>query len=278
MDPGVRKQLQGMMEDRAVPDLHLGLSSDPTYLIQALRDLTAEADTLLGWQEIEGVEALGFELSGAKAGFGPPLFDNAMDNMVRLWIDFQSALPVRVELHFVSKVAPIESTGMSARFAIDAVYDQFELDPPITAELFNAAIPADYTPIEEMTGLAPQFSEEALLESLRVFSELTGRYPSSLNTFSVAHEISFVIGSLQAKQIAAKSRGAGTADLPKVSEVGPKLQGFTYFTKLEADGAAPAYFGDKVKPGDGESILMQWTLPGGTTRVIYGDLSIETLP
>ena len=49
------------------------------------------------------------------------------------------------------------------------------------------------------------------------------------------------------------------------------------YTVLEADGREPQYFGKDVQPGDADSVLLSWTLRDGQTRVIYGDLSTETL-
>jgi outer membrane lipoprotein-sorting protein len=277
-EPEVAGRMKDLVADRVVPGLHMGLSSDPTYLIEALRDLTAEADVDLGWQTLNGVKAYGFELSGAKAGFGPPLFDDTADNKVRIWFDPETALPVRIELHFVSKIEKIERSELSARFVVDAVYDQFDLDVALERELFAPEIPEDFAPIDELSAFAGKLNEAAFVESLRVFGEQTGRYPTSLNLFNIAHEVSFLIGSIQGERLAAQHHGADTSEFPDTNEVGKKLQGFAYFTKLESDGAMPEYFGDTVKPGDGESVLVQWTLPDGATRVIYGDLSVETLP
>ena len=49
------------------------------------------------------------------------------------------------------------------------------------------------------------------------------------------------------------------------------------YTILQADGREPQYHGKEVHPGDAESVLLSWTLDDGRTRVIYGDLSAETL-
>jgi hypothetical protein len=37
------------------------------------------------------------------------------------------------------------------------------------------------------------------------------------------------------------------------------------------------YFGDRVKPGEKDRILMRWRLDNGRYRVIYGDLRADTV-
>lgn len=270
--------LRDLLSERIVPDLHMGKLSDPAHMIEALRELTAEADADLGWKTFDGVEAYGFEISGAKAGFGPPLFDDIPENKVRLWIDPENVRPVRIEVHFVTKIAEVAMTGMSARFVMDSVYNDFELDGPLAAELFEPNIPEAFTPIDELAMLPGDLTEEAFIDALGIFSDLTGRYPPSMNIYNVMYEVSFVIGSVQSKRLIAEGRGEDTSGMPAIDEVGKKLQGFLYFRKLETEGAAPEYFGEATKPADADRVLVQWTLPDGATRVIYGDLSVETVP
>ena len=50
-----------------------------------------------------------------------------------------------------------------------------------------------------------------------------------------------------------------------------------FVQKLAADGHEPEYFGDVVTPDDADEVLLRWRLDDGQMRVIYGDLSAETV-
>jgi hypothetical protein len=51
-----------------------------------------------------------------------------------------------------------------------------------------------------------------------------------------------------------------------------------FYVRLIRDGHQPEYFGDTVKAADADAVLLRWHLDNGDTRVLYGDLTIETLP
>jgi len=50
-----------------------------------------------------------------------------------------------------------------------------------------------------------------------------------------------------------------------------------FYRQLLVEDREPDYFGATVKPGDADAVLMRWKLEGGSTRVVYGDLRVETL-
>lgn len=50
-----------------------------------------------------------------------------------------------------------------------------------------------------------------------------------------------------------------------------------FYQRLANEGHEPEYFGATVKPGDGAAVLLRWKLDDGKTRVIHGDLRVETV-
>jgi hypothetical protein len=50
-----------------------------------------------------------------------------------------------------------------------------------------------------------------------------------------------------------------------------------FYIKLGRDGNDPAYYGQDVKAGDANAVLMRWKISNDTYRVIYGDLSAENV-
>jgi len=259
----------------------MSLSQDPDRLLRGLRNLTADADRELGRDTIDGGAVIGYEIAGEKVGFGPPWTDRAKENRAELWVDAESGVPVRLVFHFVTHVSAMSAipVPMSASFALTTVYDRFELDTPLSADRFEPVIPDDYTLRQDSGRPEMQMPDEAALhEALRVFSELAGRYPSSLTAMSLGHETSVLIGTIVAKRIVAERAGRTDAEIPDVDFVGKKLRGLMLYAFLEMTGHEPEYFGAEVKPGEAEKVLMRWRLDDGDTRVIYGDLRAETVP
>jgi hypothetical protein len=50
-----------------------------------------------------------------------------------------------------------------------------------------------------------------------------------------------------------------------------------FYTKLAQDGNQPAYYGQDVKAGDANAVLMRWKISDDTYRVIFGDLTAENV-
>jgi hypothetical protein len=57
-----------------------------------------------------------------------------------------------------------------------------------------------------------------------------------------------------------------------------RLQGpFIFYSKLVQEGNEPVYYGDKVSAEFGDSVLMRWKVADGKYRVIFGDLTVDTV-
>jgi len=273
------EEVREAVANKPRPDIHFAaLTQDPDRLIRGLRNLTADADRELGSDTIEGHDVIGYEIAGEKVGFGPPYTDQAKENRAELWVDVKTGVPVRLVFHFVTRISSMQGMPISVSYAMTTVYDQFELDTPLSADRLEPVIPDGYTPQEDNPLMEMRVPDEAeFVEALRLFSEISGRYPSSLNAMSVSYELSYILGILQAKHITAKRDERTSEDIPDVQSVGMKLQGLMLYTYLEVMGREPVYSGEEVKPGDADDVLMKWTLEDGRTRIIYGDLRTETV-
>ncbi len=254
------------------------LSQNPSRLLRGIRALTSGADGDLGRDTFDGRELIGYAIAGEKVGFGPPVIDNAEENRAELWIDAQSGLAARLVFHFVNSIPGTRDLPLKASLTMTIVYDRFEWDTALSADWFEPVIPADYTRRQDgMPERMPMPDEAGLLDALRVFHELAGRYPSSLNALSIGQEVAYILGSLNAKRINAQKSGGSDAEIPDTQSVGEKLQGLALYSLLGMQGREPEYFGGQVKPGDAEAVLMKWQIEEGGTRVIYGDLRAETV-
>lgn len=249
------------------------LPDDPDRLLHALRNLTADADRELGPQVIEGRDVVGYEIAGEKVGFGPPWTDESRENRAELWVDSETGLPVRLVFHYAKEVAATQAIPREMSYVLTVVYDAFEWEPALAPDWFAAVIPEGYAP-HESTAPQPMVApdEAALLAALRQFSELAGRYPTSLNVSDVSYEVAVLAGTARAKQLVAKRAGRKEPPSPDLKP----LSGLTYFALLEMQGRKPEYFGAEVEPGRADRVLMRWTLESGEVRVIYGDLKTET--
>lgn len=233
---------------------------NPDAWVQRLRGLTDEQAGTLGERTFDGHEAVGFKIPGEKLGYastGSP----ERDAYGELWVDTETRLPVR----FVMSM-PVPAPGER----VTLVFDQFEWDVPLEADLFKPQIDESFTKLDlQLT----RPTEEALLNTLKEVSDLTGgRYTSTLEPASMMVELTTMLAE-SSKDLVRDMDHQG------MMEFGIKIiAGGQYYQKLVREGHDPEYFGGDVTAADADQILLRWKLDNGQTRVIYGDLRIETLP
>ena len=246
------------------------LKSAPDEFIGKFIKLTGKADRLLGRSELDGCNVEGFEISGEKLGLdfaAAGAEENRPDrprSAARLWVDLSTNLPVRMEIE-CALPAPAEH--------ILTVYDAFKWNEPLQAGLFEPSIPDDYRTFD--VNIPPR-SEQTLLEGLKLYAELVGRYPTSLNPASVAAEMAFAMAMNGPSEATSEDPTNAVAAAVNQDFITASV-GCTFVRKLEADGHAPEYFGATVSPADTEEVLLRWRLDDGQMRVIYGDLRAETI-
>jgi outer membrane lipoprotein-sorting protein len=104
---------------------------DPMENLRFYVNLLDKADRILDTKTFDGRECVGFEISAAKYGNNP---ENWID---RIWLDVQTKLPVRIEMHG----RPITSRpGETFTF----IQDQIEYYAQIPTEMFEPEIPAGF--------------------------------------------------------------------------------------------------------------------------------------
>jgi len=233
--------------------------SSPDAFILALAKLKGEASRELGRKNLDGVEALGYEISGQILGLG-----HAEGVRSELWINATTYLPVR----YLADI-PVPQLGGTMRM----VYDQFEWDTPVDAKLIVPEIPADYTRLDAK---APVADEAALIKGLGNYAELVGKYPPALDATTITTDYSAALGRRIASEMMRTWKAPDQKELMQKSlEIG---SGIEFYQKLIREGRSPEYFGKTVTPGQKEGVLVRWKTEDGQLRVIYGDLRVETLP
>ena len=277
----VDDDLREMAAGSPGPDVHfMSLAQNPDRLLRGVRDLTMDAEREFDRERTDEGELIGYAIPAERVGLPSRPAGQVNQNRAALWVDAESGDVARLEFNSATVVPGTEALPLKSSFTMTIVYDRFEFDPSLEEEWFAPVIPDAYKP-RAKDGLATVLhmpDEAELLEGLRVFAEVAGRYPSSLSAMDASYDVAFVLGSIQAKVLNAKRLGKIDPTIPDMAVVGKQLQGLALFALLELQGREPAYFGASVKPGDAESVLMQWTLDDGDRRVIYGDLRTDTVP
>jgi hypothetical protein len=126
---------------------------------------------------IDGVEVQGFrttdpEYLGAIGG-------DTTSIELTLWVDVENWLPFRSEMN-LSSGEQMQVTG--------ATYD-YRWNVPVQASDFDPVIPEDFKPFSTDGVMMPGMTEADAIEGLKLFAEMTGRYPKKLNMLDVAQEI-----------------------------------------------------------------------------------------
>ncbi len=238
----------------------------PDEWLRSLRRATIDG-RCVGTREINGVACEGYELDGAKAHYPhwrrPAAGENAPDPRMVLWIDPRAELPVSLEA-----TVP----GPQPDSTLTMVHDQFEWSTALARADFEPPIDDSYERVELNM---PRAGEAALINGLRACAEMFGEYPAALDPATLAARVS----AMMVRKAADKSE-QGDWHAAMHSASGPALQlaaGAKFLVQLDADGRKPEYFGDEVRPGDADKVLVRYLLPSGEARMIYGDLRAETL-
>jgi hypothetical protein len=206
-------------------------------VITDLKDLPVEE---LGQQNIDGLEAIGFKLSGPNKEF-------------TIWANPETARPIRIEV----------VVGQSL-----FIFKNFEFDVPVDESLVSMEPPDGYT-LSDKTFDMTNFTEQDFITLLRLWVEhlLGGNFPQSLSASELVN---------QANAIGEKVEQLKISDDQK-KQLGLTMgRGMMFFGQLDPMGTIWHYAGSGVKLGDAGKAVF-WYQPKGssTYRVIYGDLSVK---
>lgn len=236
-------------------------NNDPREL---MKQILACKYTELGRSVIKGIEVEGFETTD-------PMFSAGMADEVevKLWVDVKTWLPVLWEIDM----------KMNEQMEVHGVISDFQWDIPVVASVFEPAIPEDYKSLEDDGYKMPIMTEEAALEGLKFFAEITGRYPKKVDLMSLAQEFQAIKNSKNLTEAGQKLDEE--MELLTREERSKKIMGLMqpvqslgmFYMTLVQDKKEPAYYGQSVAPDDAEAVLMRWKVSDDQYRVIFGDLS-----
>ena len=201
------------------------------------------------------------------------------DGTFTLWVDIDTWLPVRSELVFKMD----EQTQ-----ATEVTYD-YQWNIAIDASEFEPVIPDDFTAFVTDGMKMPGMNEQAAIEGLRLFAEIAGRYPESIDLGELAKEIAalaqgsdnqtYLMDELkkykeELNQTQMTEEEIRNSMMKKSIEIVQPLRSPSLFYRmLVADKKEPVYYGQKVTPDDADAVLLRWKVSDNEYRIIFGDLS-----
>jgi len=249
-------------------------NNDPREVIKQIMNCEY---TELGKSVIDGIEVESFQTTD------PAYFSGAMEEgkgMFTLWVDAETWLPVRSE----------EDFKMGEQTSVHGVTYDYQWDIPVNASEFQPVIPEDFTAYATDGFKMPGMSEEAAIEGLRLFAEMSGRYPEKIILVELAQEIAALSKDMEKmKYVTDKllklqeelsktqmtEEEIRNAVMKKSFEIMQPIQSPGWFhTMLVTDKKEPAYYGQSVTPDDADAVLMRWKISDNEYRIIFGDLSV----
>jgi hypothetical protein len=223
---------------------YLGLVREIVTRLHGRADLPVRN---LGRQEVDGREALGFQVSEE-------------NTQLTIWAAPETGLPLRIEV----------LQGQSF-----TILKNIEFDVPVDDSLVSMDVPAGYTVREGQLEMR-DFAEQDFVEALRLWVQLVldGKFPDSLRLEDLMGQMRRV------------GEEIGRLDIPgeEKMQLGLRLwRGYTFFHVVAHDGTYH-YAGQNVRFGD-PAVPVFWYQPQGsaTWRIIYADLHVadvapENLP
>jgi hypothetical protein len=215
---------------------YLGLVREIVTRLNARPDLPV---TDLGRREIDGQEAVGFQVSE----------DNTQ---LTIWADAKTALPRRIEIR----------QGQSF-----TILKNIEFDVPVDDALVSMDVPAGYTLHDAELNMR-EFTEQDFIETLRLWSKLMldGGFPESLR-------LEDLMG--QMRQLGEKVAGLDVPGEEKLRLGMTLWRGYSFFHTVAHQGTYH-YAGRGAKLGEAGKAIF-WYQPQGspTYRVLYADLSVK---
>jgi hypothetical protein len=216
----------------------------------------------IGKTTLDGIEVEGLETTD------PAIAGGVSEKVLaRLWVDVKTGYPVQME---------VEMDTNEGGTHIHYIIHNFQWNQDVGAATFTPQIGGDYTPLPKMQ--MPKMDEQAVIEGLRKYTELTGKYPDSLNLMTLATGLqkamqnSKTFDPNQFKNMSQDEQIKWTMDQTMTFQ---SLDMF-YMTLVQQK-KDPAYYGQTVAVGDAQSVLLRWKTSDTTYKVIMGDLSVTEM-
>jgi outer membrane lipoprotein-sorting protein len=218
------------------------LSSDYEDPRDILSHLMSGEHKELGTKIIDGVKVQGIEATvfGMLKGC--------------LWVDVATEYPVRMELEYTKD-----------EVEITAVMDGLEWNPELTSELFEPNVPADFTPLYEVT--LPGAEAAKALEGFRLFTEVTnGSYPASLDINDLEEQAQ---KALRENMNIAPGVEPNAEEANQISQKMASIREISvFYDNMLARDKDPVYYGKDMTANDANMILMRW-------KAIHGRVSFQ---
>lgn len=233
-------------------------SNDPREMVkQALKCTFTE----LGKNTINGIEVEGFQTTD------PAYMNSALgDVKITFWVDRKTELPVQVELYI----------KMGEQIQMEGVMEDFQWDLKVASSEFEPVIPQDYTTLLPSGFKMPSMNEVTAIEGLRYSVDTTGKYPEKLNMAAIFQGMKDIVPKNADVNILSKE-GQEAIAKKMLEKMQPMLSLVGFYTTLVGEKKEPAYYGNVVTPADTDKVLMRWKTGDNEYRVIYGNLTAETV-
>ena len=222
----------------------------------------------LGRSVVDGVEVEGFETTDPNYLSG--MFGQAD---VKMWVDVKTQLPVRSE-------QDVQTDQMQMHM----VSHSFQWDVTVSEADFEPVIPEDYTPLAGGPIKMPAIDEEAAIKGLKLFAELTGRYPEKLDMMSVMSQFGKMADTdgpppKRLRELGEEMKGSTDEEKSrKIIDIMLPIQGVSgFYMTLVGGKKDPVYYGKTVGPQDTDKVLLRWKVSDTEYRVIFGDLHTQTI-
>jgi len=255
-----QKQYMIMEFDETLVERMKKQSNDPRDMIKQVLNCKY---TDLGRKVLNEVEVEGFQTTD------PAFMGGAMGDLkVVIWVDVKSWLPVCVEM----------SIKMSEQMQMEGVLEDFIWNLQVDASEFEPVIPQDYTTPLPGGYKMPSFNEETAIEGLRFSLDNTSKYPEKLDIMTMMKDAVDIFRQTEDIDVNNLSQEAQEALSQKMIETMRPMQSLMgFYMMLVGEKKEPAYYGDVVGPNDIDKVLLRWKTGDNEYRVIYGDLSVETV-
>jgi len=217
-------------------------------LMDKLAGYSGQADRRLQERQLNHVGAPGFEI-------GQPKIDpDAGNGTVRVWIDPQTKLPLRVEV-----IEPSRTT----------IWDRFQWDLPAEG-WFTLEPPASYQDKTPAPADVERITKD-IVTGLKTYAKYSGgKYPPVKMVFAnvISEELKRNAG-LPVRSPPKDARSSVYAECLRASA------GFGWMNELQRQSSEAVYHGKTVGPKDKEKVLFRWKMNDGRFRVIFGDLGVK---
>lgn len=246
--PGIKRYTRHTLSDEKIRELWRW--ENPDQLVKRILSLE---HTALGMREVDGVQAVGIETSD------PDFIDGvSASRTLRLWVDAETQWPVLMET--VRRDSDGNELAVQ-RYGEFSWNTELEQIPIITEPPADFRTPSDFGKFD--------LDEAHALAGLELYSTYMERYPERLDK-SIDDSKALI------DRLVPAERPAGPMPDP-FDQLKSFYEACMFFNQLTVQKRDVAYHGDKVSPGEADRVLWRWRLDDGYYRVIYGDLTAETI-